>query len=57
MGNTAIFKPAKLGVLLITPLLEAFKNCFPPGVVNVLFGRGRNIATPIMRSGNVDVLA
>ena len=26
MGNTAIFKPAKLGVLLITPLLEAFKE-------------------------------
>ena len=29
MGNTTIFKPAKLGVLLITPLLDAFKDCFP----------------------------
>ena len=29
MGNTAIFKPAKLGVLLITPLLEAFQEAFP----------------------------
>jgi glyceraldehyde-3-phosphate dehydrogenase (NADP+) len=57
MGNTAIFKPAKLGVLLITPLLEAFKEAFPPGVVNILFGRGRKIASPIMQSGKIDVLA
>ncbi len=57
MGNTAIFKPAKLGVLLITPLLEAFQDAFPKGVVNVLFGRGRKIAAPIMKTGKVDVLA
>ena len=57
MGNTAIFKPAKLGVLLITPLLEAFQEAFPKGVVNVLFGRGRKIAAPIMKTGKVDVLA
>jgi glyceraldehyde-3-phosphate dehydrogenase (NADP+) len=57
MGNTAIFKPAKLGVLLITPLLEAFQEAFPPGVVNIVFGRGRKIASPIMQSGKIDVLA
>lgn len=57
MGNTAIFKPAKHGVLLITPLLEAFRSCFPAGVVNVLFGRGRTVAAPIMKTGKVDVLA
>jgi glyceraldehyde-3-phosphate dehydrogenase (NADP+) len=57
MGNTAIFKPAKHGVLLITPLLEAFKECFPKGVINILFGRGRTLATPIMKTGKVDVLA
>lgn len=57
MGNTTIFKPAKHGVLLITPLLEAFQNSFPKGVVNILFGRGRAVATPIMQSGKVDVLA
>jgi len=48
MGNTAIFKPAKFGVLLITPLMEAFQNSFPKGVVNIIFGRGRTLATPIM---------
>ena len=57
MGNTAIFKPAKHGVLLIAPLLKAFQESFPPGVVNILFGRGRKIATPIMQTGAVDVLA
>jgi glyceraldehyde-3-phosphate dehydrogenase (NADP+) len=57
MGNTAIFKPAKHGVLLIAPLLDAFQKSFPPGVVNIVFGRGRTIASPIMKSGLVDVLA
>ena len=57
MGNTAVFKPAKYGVLLITPLLEAFKSSFPRGVVNIIFGRGRVLATPIMQTGKVDVLA
>jgi glyceraldehyde-3-phosphate dehydrogenase (NADP+) len=57
MGNTAVFKPAKHGVLLITPLLEAFQESFPPGVVNIVFGRGRSIAAPIMKTGIIDVLA
>jgi len=57
MGNTTIFKPAKHGVLLITPLLEAFQSSFPKGVVNIIFGRGRAVAAPIMKTGKIDVLA
>ena len=57
MGNTTIFKPAKHGVLLLSPLLEAFQNSFPKGVVNILYGRGRAVAAPIMQTGKVDVLA
>jgi len=57
MGNTTIFKPAKFGVLLLSPLLEAFQNSFPQGVVNIIYGRGRTIASPIMKDGRVDVLA
>ena len=57
MGNTIVFKPAKYGVLLLTPLMEAFKEAFPPGVINVIFGRGRTLAGPIMKTGDVDVLA
>ena len=41
MGNTVIFKPAKYGVLLIQPLLQAFLQSFPPGVINIIYGRGR----------------
>ncbi|MGK0324069.1 MAG: glyceraldehyde-3-phosphate dehydrogenase (NADP+) [Psychroserpens sp.] len=57
MGNTAVFKPAKHGVLLISPLLEAFQSSFPAGVVNIIYGRGRTVASPIMKDGRVDVLA
>ena len=57
MGNTTVFKPAKFGVILITPLLEAFAEAFPKGVVNILFGRGREVASPIVKSGRVEVLA
>jgi glyceraldehyde-3-phosphate dehydrogenase (NADP+) len=57
MGNTVIFKPAKHGVLLISPLLEAFRNSFPKGAINIIYGRGREVASPIMKSGKVDILA
>ncbi len=57
MGNTVVFKPAKHGVLLLSPLLEAFKDSFPKGVINIIYGRGREVAAPIMKSGRVDVLA
>ncbi|NDP26810.1 MAG: NADP-dependent glyceraldehyde-3-phosphate dehydrogenase [Flavobacterium sp.] len=57
MGNPVIFKPAKHGVLLISPLLEAFRSSFPKGVINILYGRGREVASPIMKSGIVSILA
>ncbi|CAM4197272.1 NADP-dependent glyceraldehyde-3-phosphate dehydrogenase [Flavobacterium weaverense] len=57
MGNTVIFKPAKHGVLLISPLLEAFRSSFPRGAINIVYGRGREVASPIMKSGKVDILA
>ncbi|OGS08134.1 MAG: aldehyde dehydrogenase [Elusimicrobia bacterium RIFOXYA12_FULL_51_18] len=57
MGNTVVFKPPKYGVLLHRPLLEAFRDSFPKGVVNTLYGAGRRIIGPIMKTGKVDVLA
>jgi glyceraldehyde-3-phosphate dehydrogenase (NADP+) len=57
MGNTVVFKPPKLGVLLYRPLLEAFRDCFPPGVVNTVYGDGATVVGPLMESGAVDVLA
>ncbi len=55
MGNTVVFKPAKFGVLLVRPLLEAFRDCFPPGVINIIYGRGRDTVSALMASGKVDM--
>lgn len=57
MGNTVVFKPAKYGVLLIRPLIEAFRDSFPPGVINIIYGRGRETVGALMESGKIDVFA
>jgi glyceraldehyde-3-phosphate dehydrogenase (NADP+) len=57
MGNTVIFKPPRIGVLLHRPLLQAFRDAFPPGVVNTVYGEGQAIIGPLMTSGKVNVLA
>jgi glyceraldehyde-3-phosphate dehydrogenase (NADP+) len=57
MGNTVVMKPPKLGVLLHRPLLDAFRDSFPPGVVNTVYGEGKQILGPLMASGKVDCLA
>jgi glyceraldehyde-3-phosphate dehydrogenase (NADP+) len=57
MGNTVVFKPAKYGVLLIKPLLEAFRDSFPAGVINIIYGRGRETVGALMETGKVDVFA
>jgi glyceraldehyde-3-phosphate dehydrogenase (NADP+) len=57
MGNTVVFKPAKYGVLLVKPLLEAFRDCFPAGVINVIYGRGRETVGVLMETGKIDVFA
>jgi len=56
MGNPVIVKTPRQGKLLFGPLLEAFREAFPAGVVNVLFG-DRRIIEPIMRTGKIGVLA
>lgn len=57
MGNTVVFKPAKFGVLLIRPLLEAFRDSFPAGVINVIYGSGRETVSALMASGKIDIFA
>jgi glyceraldehyde-3-phosphate dehydrogenase (NADP+) len=57
MGNTVIFKPAKYGVLLIRPLLESFRDSFPKGVINIIYGRGRETVGALMETGKLDVFA
>lgn len=57
MGNTVVFKPAKYGVLLVRPLLETFRDCFPAGVINIIYGKGRETVGALMESGKIDVFA
>lgn len=57
MGNTVVFKPAKFGVLLIRPLLAAFRDSFPAGVINVIYGSGRETVSALMASGKIDIFA
>ncbi len=56
MGNTLLFKPPKHGTLLFRPLLNAFKDSFPKGVVNTIYGRGHTIVPALMQSGKINVL-
>lgn len=56
MGNTILFKPPKHGTLVHYPLLEAFRDCFPKGVVNTVYGRGANTVPGLMQSGKINVL-
>ena len=57
MGNTVVLKPPRPGVVLYSPLLEAFRDAFPKGVVNTVYGNGREVTPPLMASGKVDALA
>jgi glyceraldehyde-3-phosphate dehydrogenase (NADP+) len=56
-GNTVVVKTPKFGRLFFDLLLEGFQDCFPAGVVNIISGDGRTIVEPLMRSGEIDVLA
>ena len=57
MGNTVIMKLPRPGVLFCNPLLEAFQQAFPAGVINTVYGSGRVVTPPLMTSGQVDALA
>ncbi|MCD8740649.1 NADP-dependent glyceraldehyde-3-phosphate dehydrogenase [Mucilaginibacter roseus] len=57
MGNTLLFKPPKHGTLLHYPLLRAFQEAFPKGVVNTIYGRGADVTPGLMQTGKINVLA
>ena len=56
MGNCVVFKPPRNGVLLFEPLLEAFRDAFPPGVINFVYGEGAEIVPALLETGKVNVL-
>jgi len=48
MGNCVILKTPRTGCMCHIPTLDLFKECFPPGVVNVIHGSGRETLPPLM---------
>jgi glyceraldehyde-3-phosphate dehydrogenase (NADP+) len=57
MGNPVISKLPRYGQLLNNPLLEAFRDSFPAGVVNIINGKGNEIIPPILKEGGIEMLA
>jgi glyceraldehyde-3-phosphate dehydrogenase (NADP+) len=57
MGNPVVVKTPRFGQLFWDVLLEPFQSCFPPGVINIVNGLGRNIIGPSVSQGKIDVLA
>ena len=49
-GNTVVFKPATLTPLTATLIVEIFDECgVPPGVLNLVYGGGREVGDTIVR--------
>jgi len=49
-GNTVVFKPATLTPLTASIIVEIFDECgLPPGVLNLVFGGGREVGDTIVR--------
>jgi acyl-CoA reductase-like NAD-dependent aldehyde dehydrogenase len=57
MGNTVVLKPPQYGALLFEPLLECFRDAFPPGVVNTIYAPGEMVVPRMLATGAIDVLA
>jgi glyceraldehyde-3-phosphate dehydrogenase (NADP+) len=54
MGNVIVAKTPRFGMLANLVVAEAFAQCFPPGVVNILPGDGRTVIPPIMQAARAD---
>jgi glyceraldehyde-3-phosphate dehydrogenase (NADP+) len=57
VGNVLVVKLPRFGQLLWDVLLEPFQACFPPGVINVVNGAGKDVIAPAVKTGKIDVLA
>ncbi len=47
-GNCVVFKPSELTPLTIHKLAGAIAEIFPPGVVNIVFGRGESVGNHLI---------
>ena len=56
-GNIVVLKIPTLGGLAHILTIEAFQKHLPPGTLNFVSGSGRSTMAPMMRTGDIDVLA
>jgi glyceraldehyde-3-phosphate dehydrogenase (NADP+) len=57
MGNSVVLKTPRVGGLAHVATIKIYQKLFPKGVINVVHGGGRDVFTPIMKTGYVNVLA
>lgn len=53
MGNTVVLKPSENTPLTTLRLGELFANILPPGVVNIVCGRGDTVGAPLIRDPRI----
>ena len=56
-GNTAILKPSEQTPLTALALAEILAELFPPGVVNIITGRGETVGAPLVSHPGVRMVS
>jgi len=56
-GNTVVIKPSELTPLTLLALGPVFADLFPPGVVNILAGRGPTVGQHLIGHPGVDMVS
>ena len=56
-GNTVVIKPSEQTPLTTLKLAQLIAEIFPPGVVNVLCGRGKSVGAPLISQPQVRMIS
>lgn len=56
-GNTVVFKPSEQTPLTTLKLATSIAELFPPGVVNVLYGRGASVGASLISQPRVGMIS
>jgi aminobutyraldehyde dehydrogenase len=56
-GNTVVLKPSEQTPLTALKLATICAELFPPGVVNILFGRGNTVGAPLVAQPDVAMIS
>jgi len=56
-GNTVVIKPSEQTPLTTLKLAQLIAEIFPPGVVNVVCGRGRSVGAPLIAQPQVRMIS